>query len=166
MCKCTPRYVWIGTSYKSELTMMNTAAFLPMIRHLNKCWWRVCWKPWSRGAERLAMTWGCQEDMRDIIKTEVNRLDSTWGLALTSSPPCLNGSLPHPDTYVHAEFWTCARCTSPPSRTWVPREQGECDILTTTTVPDFSTYQILKKKDCWINKGVKMNCSIRWGELV
>lgn len=82
MHKCTLRYVWMGTSYKSELTITNTAAFLPMIRHLNKCSWCVCWNMRSHREERLAVTWGCQRGVKNIRKTKGTEIqpDSTWKL--------------------------------------------------------------------------------------
>lgn len=82
MRKCTLRYVWMGTSYKSELTIMNTAAFLPMIRHLNKCSWCVCWNMRSHREKRLAVTWGCQLGIKNITRTKgtESKPDSTWKL--------------------------------------------------------------------------------------
>lgn len=84
MRKCTLRYVWMGTSYKSELTIMNTAAFLPMIRHLNKCSCCVFWNMRSHREERLAVAWGCQPGIKNIGKTK-DRLGN-WILTSLAAP--------------------------------------------------------------------------------
>lgn len=97
MRKCTLRYVWMGTSYKSALTIMNTAAFLPMIRHLNKCSCCVFWNMRSHREERLAVAWGCANGASKT--SEKQRTDLETGYLLQTARP-----LPFSPrlTYTHA----------------------------------------------------------------
>lgn len=94
MRKCTLRYVWMGTSYKSELTIMNTAAFLPMIRHLNKCSCCVFWNMRSHGEERIAVAWGCQQGIKNIGKNK----EQTWKLDINFSCGTIQTGHPLPSS--------------------------------------------------------------------
>lgn len=137
MRKCTLRYVWMGTSYKSELTIMSTAAFLPMIRHLNKCSWCVCRNMRSHREERLAVMWGCQWGVKKIGKTKGDRNPTGFYLEAGNDLHRLSSassviSPPHDDVFRELTTDKHLNCTYgalPSQRPSALRAQRMCCVL-------------------------------------